>query len=124
VNQDHAFLPGSFVEIEVPLTQSAEALMVPTEAVIPTAEGAEIFVVRDGKAALQKIVLGERTAERVEVVEGLAAGDQVVISNLLRLRANAAVTIASSREGNQAPAAANGTAAGVATPTPTPAQEG
>jgi membrane fusion protein (multidrug efflux system) len=32
------------------------------------------------------VELGARTTERVQVLSGLAAGDQVVVSNLLRMR--------------------------------------
>ncbi|HEY7803621.1 MAG TPA: hypothetical protein VIC30_04210, partial [Orrella sp.] len=38
------------------------------------------------------ITIGERRAGLVEVIEGLAAGDQVVVAGLQRMRPGAAVT--------------------------------
>ena len=47
--------------------------------------------VRDGKAAFQDVEIGMRTAEQVQVLRGLKEGDQVLTTNILRLRPGVAV---------------------------------
>ena len=47
----------------------------------------------DGKASLRPVEIGQRTADDVEIVSGLSAGDTVLVSNLLRLREGAPVTL-------------------------------
>jgi membrane fusion protein (multidrug efflux system) len=59
----------------------------------------QLFVVEDGKAARRDVTIGQREYGMVEITEGLAAGEQVVVSGLQRLRPDAAVEVL-----NQAPA--------------------
>jgi len=85
-NTSGLLLPGSFVTAEIPVRTDNEALMVPTEAIVPSTQGDSLFVVVEGKARPRPVKLGLRTAAKIQVVEGLQPGDQVIVSNLLRLR--------------------------------------
>jgi membrane fusion protein (multidrug efflux system) len=64
---------------------------VPTQAVVPSARGHGVYVLRDGKADFQNVEIGMRTAEQVQVLRGLKEGDQVLTTNILRLRPGVAV---------------------------------
>jgi membrane fusion protein (multidrug efflux system) len=44
------------------------------------------MVIEDGKARMQAVVVGDRTAAEVLVLKGLKEGDVVATSNLLRIR--------------------------------------
>ena len=46
----------------------------------------ELWVVSGGEATLRKLQLGDSNFEYVEVLEGLAAGEQVIVSNMDRFR--------------------------------------
>ena len=48
-------------------------------------------MVRGGVAELREVEIGLRTREAVEVVRGLAVGDVVITSNLLRVRPGAPI---------------------------------
>ncbi|MFO0234608.1 MAG: efflux RND transporter periplasmic adaptor subunit, partial [Burkholderiales bacterium] len=76
-NPDGALRAGMFARARVVLRQNPEALTIPEEAVI--SQGTETFVwkVDGGKAVRTKIEIGLRRDARVEVLTGLAAGDQV-----------------------------------------------
>lgn len=50
------------------------------------------YVVRDGRAVLQRITLGERNEDYAQVLTGLAAGDQVILHPSDQLSEGAAVT--------------------------------
>lgn len=92
VENQAGLLPGTFATVEVPLSAD-DALLVPAIAVVPSVKGRSVYVVQDGKAKLVEVKTGARTPERVQVLHGLAAGDQVIVSNLLRLRDGAAVKV-------------------------------
>jgi membrane fusion protein, multidrug efflux system len=78
--------PGAFAEIRLVLGRTEDALMVPTEAVIPEMQGKKVFVVKDGKAEPRKIEVGIRTDKQVQVTSGLAAGDSVVMTGILQVK--------------------------------------
>jgi membrane fusion protein, multidrug efflux system len=82
--------PGSFATVELPLS-TGQALLVPNLSVVPSVDGRRVFVVKDGVVRSVKVELGERSAELVQVLSGIAPGDQVVTTNLLRMRDGARV---------------------------------
>jgi membrane fusion protein (multidrug efflux system) len=92
-NTDGALVPGAFAEVEV-LLPERDAVMVPSFALVPELRGQRVFLFRGGKAEARSVETGLRTEERVEVVEGVAAGDTLITSGILQLRPGAPVTIA------------------------------
>jgi membrane fusion protein (multidrug efflux system) len=85
--------PGSFARVRLVLGARPAAVILPEEALLPGGEGQAVFRVRDGKAARVAVHLGVRRGSRVEVLEGLAAGDQVVTAGQLKLRDGVAVRV-------------------------------
>lgn len=85
-NPSGTLLPGAFASVEVPISQRGEGILVPAQSIIPSATGHAVYVLRDGRAALREVEIGLRTREAVEIRRGLATGDVVLTSNLLRLR--------------------------------------
>lgn len=91
---DTRLRPGMSATVRIVTTHVPDALMVPTEAVVPGASGMALWVVKpDNTVALAPVVTGERTADRIEVVSGLAAGASVVVEGLARLRPGAPVVV-------------------------------
>lgn len=71
--------PGFFVMAGVDVATAA-ALVVPEGALRPSEQGWVVFVVQDGRAERRPVRLGLRTKDgRVEVAEGLAAGQAVIV---------------------------------------------
>jgi membrane fusion protein (multidrug efflux system) len=90
-NPDGALVPGAFASVELPLEQAGEGILVPAQAVVPSATGHAVWVLREGRAELREVEIGLRTRDAVQVLRGLAAGETVLTSNLLRLRAGVPV---------------------------------
>jgi membrane fusion protein, multidrug efflux system len=93
-NPGGAIMPGAFVEIELRLKQITDALMVPTQAVIPALKGQTILVCRGGVAASLKVSTGIRTATAVQITAGLAPGDTVITTGIMQIRPGAPVRVA------------------------------
>jgi membrane fusion protein, multidrug efflux system len=85
-NGEHIFYPGSFVKVFVNLGEMQDALMIPTQAVIPTLKGQKVFVVHGDSAAEVPVKIGVRTDQRIQVTEGLSIGDTVVTTGLLSVK--------------------------------------
>lgn len=86
-------LPGAFAEVEVPLSSTDAGFLIPTEAIVPSAQGNSVFVAQEGVARRRTVELGARFADRVQVLDGVGDGDVVLITNLLRLRPDAPIAL-------------------------------
>jgi hypothetical protein len=64
-----------------------KALVVSEEALVGERSGFFVWRVKDGKAEKVPVQLGIRLEKTVEVLNGLSAGDQVVIAGQLKIRA-------------------------------------
>jgi len=74
----HALLPGYSADVEIVVARHDEVLRVPTEAV---GEGGWVWLVgADGRLSKRRIRTGLANWRWTEVVEGLEAGDRVVVS--------------------------------------------
>lgn len=70
--------PGMYADVVIE-GSAAERLAVPTEALVETGESQYVFVAREqGRFEPRKVRTGLRRDDRVEVLEGLAAGERVV----------------------------------------------
>ncbi len=86
-NRDGALVPGAFASVELVVRQVAEALTVPSIAVIPELGGKKVFVVEEGRAQPRSVETGIRTGDRVQITAGLEPGDRVIVSAIQQLRA-------------------------------------
>lgn len=96
-NTTGRLLPGQFVKIDLILQTLDDALLVPTEAVVPEQDGKKVFVLRNGKVAEVNITTGIRTEKSLEVLSGLQAGDTVLTTGILQLRTGMEVGISKMR---------------------------
>jgi membrane fusion protein (multidrug efflux system) len=74
--------PGMFVRVRVIVGERSNALLVPEEAIVP--QGAEFYVFKvvDGTARRVPVKIGVRRDAMVEILDGLAVGDQVVTAGM------------------------------------------
>ena len=94
-NVNHELLPGQSARLTIRLATSGNALMVPNQALIPSSKGYSVYVVNGNKAGFKRIEIGQRNAFTVHVTKGLASGDTVIISNMLRLSPNTDIQLVS-----------------------------
>jgi membrane fusion protein, multidrug efflux system len=92
-NKNGKLLPGTFANIGLPLEKIDDALLVPSEALIPVQNGKKLFVSRNGKAKEVKVETGSRTDKDVLVLSGVAAGDTVLVSGVMSLKDESPVKI-------------------------------
>jgi membrane fusion protein (multidrug efflux system) len=92
-NPSGALRPGSFANIELPLATIADALLVPSQAIIPIQNGKKVFVSQDGKAKEVLVETSTRTEQDVLVISGLQAGDTVLTTGIMTLKEGAPVKV-------------------------------
>ncbi|HEX6210176.1 MAG TPA: efflux RND transporter periplasmic adaptor subunit [Methylomirabilota bacterium] len=103
-NPEHALRPGSFANTTIVTTTSDTAVLVPSSSLVTFAGVDKVLVVRDGRAAEKRVTTGRREQARVEILDGLAAGEEVILApgNLVE---GAPVRVARRAGGSVQPAA-------------------
>ena len=79
-NKDGILLPGSFVQVALPLALS-RSLGIPNNALIIRGEGTMVAVVDEkNRVNIKPVQLGRNYGVRVEVMSGLTSGDRLVLN--------------------------------------------
>ncbi|UOK42709.1 MULTISPECIES: efflux RND transporter periplasmic adaptor subunit [Flavobacterium] len=92
-NSEGKLIPGTFASIALPLDKINDALLVPTEALIPVQNGKKVFVSLGGKAKEVMVETGARTDKEVLVLSGLKAGDTLLTSGVMMLKEDSPVKV-------------------------------
>ena len=93
-NRDRRFWPGRFVDVRLILSTQEDAILVPADAPQMSAKGPFVYVIKDDSTAeLRPVKLGQRQGER-RVVDGVKAGERVVVQGQLGVTPEGKVTIA------------------------------
>ena len=78
-NQDGRLRPGAFARAEIVTESEDPAVLVPSSSVISFAGIEKVMSVEDGHAVEKRVKTGRRAGDRVEILEGIAAGEPVVL---------------------------------------------
>ena len=78
-NADGRILPDMFVRVEIVKKEIKDSLSLPIYSVITRSDENIVYVVNDGVAQARKVSLGLLDGWRVQVTDGLFAGDRVIV---------------------------------------------
>ncbi len=92
-NKQGRLIPGTYANITLPLDDINDALLVPTEAIIPIQNGKKVFITSKGKAKEVIIETESRTEKEILVTAGLKPGDTVIISGIMALKEGAPLNV-------------------------------
>jgi HlyD family secretion protein len=92
-NPKHLLKPGMFARGQIIAETRQNALVIPRDAVVSDSSQPAVFVVKEGKAQVRKVRLGLTSGAAVEVLEGLAKGDPVVVAGQSGLTDGASVVV-------------------------------
>jgi multidrug efflux system membrane fusion protein len=103
-NPDHHLWPGQFVNVRLVLDTRKAAVLIPNQATEISQKGPFVYVVKpDQTVELRQLVLGQRQGENVVVLEGVAAGEQVVTAGQMTLQPGGKVRIATASSPSTVP---------------------
>lgn len=79
-NREGLLLPGAYVQVSLPLAAS-RALSIPANTLLFRAEGTRVATVdAEGRVRLRGVNLGRNYGETVEVMDGIAANDRLILN--------------------------------------------
>lgn len=92
-NPEGKLYPGTYANVILPLETIDDALLVPTEALIPVQNGKKIFIAQNGMAREVDVEIGARTGSSVRVISGLHAGDTILTYGVMALKNGTPVNV-------------------------------
>lgn len=92
-NPGNKLIPGTFANVNLNLSSIKDAILIPTQALIPKLKGHDVFVLNNGTARLTDVTSGMRTENLVQIISGINPGDTVITTNILRLKNGSPVVI-------------------------------
>jgi membrane fusion protein (multidrug efflux system) len=87
-------VPGGFAKVKLSFDPDTNALMIPTQAIVPQARGKKAVLFYNGTAKFVDVTTGVRDSSMVQITSGLNKGDTVVVTGLLSVKPEAKITLA------------------------------
>jgi len=101
-NPKSALMPGSYVQVQLPIETDTAALVVPNNVLLFRPDGPRVALVDgDGRVHLSPVKLGTDFGNSVAVLSGLAANDRVIVNPADALADGDVVTLADAQPAQQ-----------------------
>ncbi len=88
-------MPGTYAEISLLTGDNDQALMVPSQAIVPEIDKQTVYVYKSGKVKRNVIEMGLSTDDKTQVLSGISAGDTLLTTGLLRIKEGMSVQLQS-----------------------------
>lgn len=85
-NKELKLFPGAFAHVEISLRKIEDAILIPTQALIPELKGQKVYVSRGGKAEKVAVETGVRSDSAIQITSGLSEGDTILVTGLMQIR--------------------------------------
>ena len=86
-------VPGGFAKVKISFDPNTNALMIPTQAIIPQARGKKVVLYKGGTVDFVDVTTGPRDSTNVQITSGLNQGDTIIVTGLLSVKPEAKVTL-------------------------------
>lgn len=85
-NADLALKPGMFLTVALEVARRENAVIAPEEAIVSEGPRQVAYVVKDNRVERRVVTVGQRMFGKVEIAEGLKAGEVIVARGIQRVR--------------------------------------
>lgn len=92
-NDKEKLKAGMIADVQFSMNTVVTGLSVPMSAILSSAKDPKVYVVAGDKVEVRKVKAGITTSNKIQVLEGLHAGDLVVTSGQLNLENGSSVTV-------------------------------
>lgn len=85
LDKDNSLRIGMYLKAQFADNAQRTGVLVPRKAIVGSAKAANVYVVVDGKAVQREVVLGEMIGDKVEVLEGVNAGEEIITAGIMNV---------------------------------------
>ncbi|HBX49584.1 MAG: hypothetical protein A2W98_06020 [Bacteroidetes bacterium GWF2_33_38] len=86
-NNSGKIIPGVYAQILFSLEKTDNAILIPTQSIIPILKGQKVFICKNGIAEEVKVKTGLRSETKIEILDGIQAGDTIITTGIMQLKA-------------------------------------
>lgn len=86
-------MPGAYAEVFMSTDYIDDAILIPTQAVVPEINKETVFVIKNGRAKRTEVITDSRTDDAVRILSGVEKGDTLIVSGLLLLKEDMLVRV-------------------------------
>jgi membrane fusion protein (multidrug efflux system) len=94
-------IPGNFAKVTLNFEPDPNAIVIPSQAIIPQARGKKVYLYNGGQAKFVDVTTGLRDSANVQITSGLKVGDTVLVTGLLSMKPDAKVMLGKVINGTQ-----------------------
>jgi membrane fusion protein (multidrug efflux system) len=94
---------GQFVQVSILVNERSNQVVIPEEAILSASGNTWAFIVKNGIAERREVTLGQRRPPKVEILDGISAGETIVVGGQHRLHDGVSVKSVNADEGDDAP---------------------
>lgn len=88
-----ALVAGGFAKVDMDFAKNNNAILVPTQAILPQARGKKVVVYKNGIASFVDVQTGVRDSANVEIISGINLGDTIITTGLMSIRPEAKIKL-------------------------------
>lgn len=92
-SKDRNLIPGAFAKVTLDFGQDNNALMIPSQAIIPGSRNKQVILYKDGIAKFAVVGTGLRDSSQVQITSGINVGDTIVTTGILSTKPNSKIKI-------------------------------
>ncbi len=92
-------IPGAFANVKLTMGKNSEALLIPTQSIIPKERTKSVIIAQNGKAHFVTVKTGIRQVSSIEIIEGVQPGDTVITNGILFLKEGDEIKFANIKTG-------------------------
>lgn len=88
---------GTFISVKFDVKENSSALQIPKLALVEGTKNPYVYIVNGNKPVIRKLTLGRDLGDNIEVLNGLKAGETVIISGQINLTENSIIEVVTSK---------------------------
>ena len=85
LDRDPDLSVGMYLKVQFADNAERTGILVPRKAIVGSAKAANVYVVENGKAVQRVVTLGEMVDDKVEVLDGVSAGEEIITAGIMNV---------------------------------------
>ena len=93
ISSNSKLTPGAFASIHLRIKNTKNAIIVPSQSIIPQGNNKSLIICSQGKAKIVKVKTGLRQTNGIEITEGIAMNDTVITTGVMFIKPDAVLKL-------------------------------